>query len=517
VGRGPAAAAIRRMKVVLIYAKAQDVRFKAAELFSDETATKGELARDEIYPPLGISILGAILEQKGYEVRLMDDSIDALEDLKEGMRWADVVGLSVLTPNARRGRELGRIAREEIGRPVIMGGPHPTTNPEFFLESGAADVCAQGEGDLTLPAWLEVFDRRERWSEVLGITYLADGALFATPRRPLIKQVDELPFPAYHLWDIPRYMRLMVIPGVTVVTSRGCPYACTFCDAEMTPRQYRAMSPERTVDLIEHILGTYNPPQIAFFDDLFTIQRKRVIAICKEIVKRDLFFEWTCESRVDTMDYEMLRWMRKAGCAKVYYGLESGSPDMLVTMKKGVTIDKVVRGARLNRELGMYFKFFMLYGFPEETVEDHRKSEEVIRRTRPNHVCCGILQPIPGTEVYEQLKPYLLQDVAEMDFHYWHAVETWKHPTFTHEELKEERDRLIEEHAKATYGLVPKLRRKAERLWALIRKPELIGDLIEIRARRKRYHKRLRESEWGYTLSTRRDGVRLQVPTAAYD
>jgi len=516
------------MKVVLIYAKAQDVRFKAAELFSDETATKGELARDEIYPPLGITMLAAILEQKGHEVRLLDDSIEELETVRAGMQWSEVVGISSLTPNARRARELGKIAREELGRPTILGGPHPTTNPEFFLEAGAADVCCQGEGDETLPELLEVIHDPERWEEVEGITFMKDGEQHATPRRPLIKDVDALPFPAYHLWDIPKFMRLMVIPGVTVVSSRGCPYACTFCDAEMTPRQYRAMSPQRTVDLIEHIIKTYNPPQIAFFDDLFTIQRKRVIAICKEILKRDLFFEWTCESRIDTMDYEMLRWMRKAGCAKVYYGLESGSPEMLITMKKGVTLDKVKRGAKLNRELGMYFKFFMLYGFPEETPADHRHSEEVIKATRPNHVCCGILQPIPGTEVYEQLKPLLLKDVAEMDFHYWHAEETWKHPNFSHEELKHERDRLIEVHAKATYGFLPKLRRKLERAWALIRKPELIGDLIEIRARRKRYFKRLRNSEWGYTLEERRDGVgytleerrdgvALQVPTAAYD
>ena len=246
-----------------------------------------------------------------------------------------------------------------------------------------------------------------------------------------MKDVDEVPFPAYHLWDIPRYMKLMINPGVTLITSRGCPYACTFCDAEMTPRQYRAMNPKRTVDLIEHILRTYNPPQLVLFDDLFTIQRKRVIEVCKEIIARDLFFEWVCESRVDTMDFEMLRWLRKAGCVKIYYGLESGSPRMLVTMKKGVTPEKVLHGAKLNRQLGMYFKFFILYGFPEDTVEDHRLTEELIAETRPDAVCCAILQPIPGTAVYEQLKPYLTKDVAEMDFHYWHSTESFKHPTFT--------------------------------------------------------------------------------------
>jgi len=507
------------MKIVLIYAKSQAIRQRAAEVFADENITKGELARDEIYPPLGISILAAELEQLGHTVRLHDDSIDEIDEIRRGMEWAELVGISALTPNARRARELGKIAKDEIGRPVVMGGPHPTTNPEFFLNAGAADICVQGEGDLTLPEIIDRLDQRERWDEIEGITYLKDGALHATARRPLIKKMDEIPFPAYHLWDIPRYMRLMVNPGVTLITSRGCPYACTFCDAEMTPRQYRAMSPERTVDLMEMILRKYNPPQLVLFDDLFTIQRKRVIAICKEIIKRDLFFEWVAESRVDTMDYEMLRWMRKAGCVKIYYGLESGSPEMLVTMKKGVTPDGVRTGARLNRELGMYFKFFILYGFPEDTVRDHRLTEELIVETRCNAVCCSILQPIPGTEVYEQLKPFLTRDVAEMEFHYWHSTESFKHPNFTHEELHQERERLLKAHAKATKGLIPKLRRKGERLMAMIKHPELIGDLLEIRARRKRYLKRVSASDWAwtYTQHQERDNVALQVPNVTAD
>ncbi len=505
------------MKVVLIYAKSQAIRQKAAEVFADESVQKGELARDEIYPPLGISILAAELEQLGHEVRLYDDSIEELDTLKGAMEWSELVGISSLTPNARRARELGKIARDEIQRIVVLGGPHPTTNPEFFLNAGAADICVQGEGDYTLPEIIDNLHDRSKWESIQGITFLKDGALFATPRRALVKKVDELPYPAYHLWDIPKFMKLMVNPGVTLITSRGCPYACTFCDAEMTPRQYRAMSPEKTVDLMEQIVKKYNPPQLVLFDDLFTIQRKRVIAICKEIIKRDLFFEWVCESRVDTMDWEMLRWMRKAGCVKIYYGLESGSPEMLVTMKKGVTPQKVRDGAKLNRQLGMYFKFFILYGFPQDQVKDHRLTEELIAETRPDAVCCSILQPIPGTEVYEQLKPYLTKDVAEMEFHYWHSTESFKHPNFTHEELHKERERLLKAHARSTKGLVPKIHRKFERLFAMIRHPEIILDLFEIRSRRKRYLSRVSQSDWAYTQTGQRDQVALQVPNVTAD
>ena len=504
------------MRVALIYAKDQHIKEKAAAVFADESVTKGELARDEVYPPLGISILAAWLEQGGHEVRLKDDSIEDIDVLRADMEWAEVIGFSSLTPNARRARELGQLCREEFGKPVIMGGPHPTTNPEFFLNAGAADVCVQGEGDVTLPELLEVIFEPERWEEVQGITFLRDGELLATPRRPLVTDINSIPRPAYHLWDIERYMKLMINPGVTMITSRGCPYACTFCDAEMTPRQYRAMGPQQTVDLMEFLLDTYNPPQLVLFDDLFTIQRKRVIAICKEIVHRDMCFEWVCESRVDTMDFEMLRWLRKAGCVKIYYGLESGSPSMLNTMKKGVTTEKVRHGAKLNRQIGMYFNFFLLYGFPEDRVEDHRLTEDLIRATRPDAVCCAILQPIPGTEVYEQLRPLLTKDVAEMDFHYWHSTESFKHPNFTHEELHAERERVLKVHAE-TRLLPGRILRKLERAWALITHPELVGDLFEIRSRRRRYLKRVSQSDWAWTQTEERDHVAMQVPKVTAD
>lgn len=501
------------MRVTLIYAKAQSLRDRAAATFSDPSVLKGEMARDEIYPPLGIALLGAVLERLGHQVRLLDDSIDTFDELRAGMEWAEVVGISALTPNARRARELGQIARSDFGRIVVMGGPHPTTNPEFFLESGAADLCVQGEGDETLPEVLAALRERERWPQIQGVAFLHDGAVFATPRRALLRALDDLPFPAYHLFDIRRYMRLMINPGVTAITSRGCPYACTFCDAEMTPRQYRAMSPSRTVDLLEFILRTYNPPQIVLFDDLFTIQRKRVLAICQEIVRRELYFEWVCESRLDTMDFELLRWMRKAGCSKIYYGLESGSPEVLVTMKKGLTPEKILRGAQLNREVGMYFKYFVLLGFPSETRKDHLLTEEIVRRSLPNAICVSVLQPIPGTEVYEQLKPLLTKDVAEVEFHYWYSTETFKHPHFTHAELHAQREHLIQLHARSAYSIPWRLKRKFERLVAMVRHPVLIADWLESARRKRAHRKRVANSEWRHTLSrSGRDVVALQVP-----
>lgn len=498
------------MKVVLIYAKSQTLRGAVANTYAGEDTTRGEYSRDEIYPPLGISTLAGVLESLGkHEVRLIDDSLDPIEEIREGMVWADVVGISSLTPNAKRARELGQISKGEYGRPTILGGPHPTTNPEYFLESGAADICCQGEGDFTLPEVLDKLHAPEAWDTIQGITFLKEGELHATPRRELISNLDEHPRPAYHLYDMEKYFAKMVTPGITVMTSRGCPFSCTFCDAEMTPRQYRSMSPLQVVDLFEQLIETYNPPQLFIFDDLFTIQRKRVIGICKEIVERGLFFEWSCESRVDTVDFEMLRWMRKAGCVKVYFGLESGSPEVLVTMKKDVTPEKILAGAKLTRSVGIYFKFFILYGFPSCTQADHLLTEDLVAKARPSAISVSILVPIPGTEVFEQIKHELIGDVTETEFHFWHHTEMWKHPRFTHEELELERDRLLNRHKMVVQSWQHKVLKKWERVLAVMKNPVLLADYMEIRKRKAAYLKRIK-AQWGTSFA--RDGQAMQIP-----
>jgi radical SAM superfamily enzyme YgiQ (UPF0313 family) len=169
---------------------------------------------------------------------------------------------------------------------------------------------------------------------------------------------------------------------------------------------------------------------------------------------------------------------------------------MLTTMKKGVKPEKILAGAKLNRELGMNFKFFILYGFPEEEPQDHRITEEIIRTTRPDSMWVGLIQPIPGTDFYDQVKPNLLVDVSEVEFNYWHAVEAFKHPLWTHEELHAERELLFAAHRRATQGWAPRLARKLERLRAMLKHPELIGDWIEVRQRRRRHWKRMAASQW---------------------
>lgn len=477
------------MRVTLIYAKSRLIKQKSAGIGGFDNAP-GEYARDDIFPPLGIASIGAVLLEKGHDVKLIDDSIEDEATLVEAIKWADVVGVSALTSNARRGREIGHQAKK-LGKFVVLGGPHPTVAPEYFLNDGCCDITVQSEGDYTMPEVVEKKDQPEAWDSILGVTFLRDGKMIATPRRPFIKNLDELPYPAYHLYDMPRYFKFMVNPGIPIVSSRGCPYSCTFCDEEMTPRSYRAMSAKRTVDLMEKLLREYDPPQLFFFDDLFTIQKKRVMSICDDIIERGMFVEWSCESRVDTVTFDMLRAMRRAGCIKIYYGLESGSPNQLVAIKKKVTPEGILNGAKLNREIGMYYKFFIIFGFPGETDEDHKCTEQIVTQAMPHNIAVSLLCPHKGTEVYEQVKDRIIQHPEDVEYGYWHQTEMWKHDRYTYAQLQEARDWLTSQHRKKCMGFTARLQRKWERLVALVRHPELIRDLMEIRARRKAYRKRV--------------------------
>jgi hypothetical protein len=328
----------------------------------------------------------------------------------------------------------------------------------------------------------------------------------------LIKKIDELPFPAYHLYDIPKYMRLMVNPGVTLITSRGCPYACTFCDAEMTPRAVPLDVTRARVRLDRALLKAYDPPQFMFFDDLFTIQRKRVIAICKEIVRRGLFFEWACESRLDTMDFEMLRWMKKAGCVKIYYGLESGSPDVLVSVKKGLTKEKIVAAAKLNREVGMSFKYFLIYGFPQETQEGPRADRGHRARDAPRPGARVALAADPGHRDLRAVEAGadegrgrdglpLLARHRELQAPALHLRRAARRP----------REAAQDPRAVRTASSPTACCASGSAFARMIKNPELIGDFFEVRRRRAAFRQRVRQSVWGHSLDRkRRDEVALQ-------
>lgn len=419
--------------------------------------------------PLSIGYLGGVLEQSGFAVTLRDDAVHSDEETEQAIVASDVVGISAMTASAARALDLARLAKKH-GKTVLVGGAHASCSPEDFLGSGYVDVVAKGEAEETIVELMKALPHRERWHEVAGIGFREAGKTVFTSPRALPTDLDAIPFPAWHLLPTERYWRHQRKGRmVQLFSSRGCPWACTYCNKLQSTRKYRARSAKNTVDEIEHLAERYGADAIYFPDDLFTMYRDRVLGICDEIVMRGLEVQWSCVTRVDCIDPEMLRSMRRAGCGKIQFGVESGSPRILEAMKKKFSLEQIIAAARMTRDAGISSTFFIIVGFPGETWEDIELTRQMLREARPDNAGVNIFNLLPGTEVYESYK-HLLHDPSfdGINFLEGDDVTGFRHETFTSEDLRQIRANLMLEHKKLLRSRRSVVARKLERaLWYL--------------------------------------------------
>ena len=194
-----------------------------------------------------------------------------------------------------------------------------------------------------------------------------------TPSRPLIMDLDSLPFLAYHFFPIDKYKlhppHGREYPIMSMLTSRGCPYKCIFCSKSVFGSKLRCKSPEKIVDEIEYLKEYYKIKEIAFYDDIFTINKKRTLQFIKELEKRNMDILWTCEARVNTVSRELLQEMKKAGCYMLFYGIESGKQEMLNNLKKGITVEQVESAVEISHKVGIQSVGYFMLGAPGETPE----------------------------------------------------------------------------------------------------------------------------------------------------
>jgi radical SAM superfamily enzyme YgiQ (UPF0313 family) len=423
--------------------------------------------------PLSIGYLGGVLQHHGHVVELRDDAVHSDEEVLGAIEACDVVGISAMTASAARAMRLASLAKER-GKKVLVGGPHASCSPEDFLDTGNVDVVVKGEAEETIVELMEALPDRERWREIDGIGFREDGKAVFTKPRALPTDLDSIPFPAWHLLPLERYWTHQK-KGRTVqlFSSRGCPWSCTYCNKLQSTRKYRARSPKNTVDEIEWLVREYGLDGIYFPDDLFTLYRDRVTGICDEILRRGLKVQWTCVTRVDCVDPEMLGRMAEAGCVKINYGVESGSPRILEAMKKRFTLEQIVVAAKMTREARIRSTFFIIVGFPGETWQDIELTRRMLRRARPDNAGVNIFNLLPGTEVYENYK-HLLTDPSFNDINFLDGDETtgFRHQTFTTEDLRRIRASLILEHKKLMSSARAVLDRKLERAVHYLRHPQ---------------------------------------------
>ncbi|MBI2877323.1 MAG: B12-binding domain-containing radical SAM protein [Candidatus Tectomicrobia bacterium] len=359
---------------------------------------------------LGLLYVAAVLKQGGHQVRTFDllNNPRARVDLSV----PDVVGITCVSAQFNAGLRLAQEAKKQ-GKLTIMGGSHPTFTVEETLKTGAVDFIIRGEGEYTA---LELVNRLADnghgmdFSDIPGISWLdrKTGRVVDNPSRPLIKDLDELPFPARETLDMEPYkaFKLAYRPAVNVVTSRGCPHNCSYCVSTMiSGATYRMRKMSHVVDEIELLLREYGFGSIFFSDDNLTASPKRTRDLCREIQRRGLQFKWWCMSRVDTLvkNEELVREMAEAGCHQIFLGLESPKDHVLQRYNKRVKASDEIEAVRLLKKYGINVHGGFMIGALNETREDVEATIDFPRKLRLEYAQFGIATPLPGTRFYQEV------------------------------------------------------------------------------------------------------------------
>jgi len=385
-------------------------------------------------PPLGIGYLAAWLEaHSDARVEIIDlsfarDPFTMLEQRLREHRY-DLVGLSVVTPHLREARRAAALAREtNPGCPVIFGGPHPTVMPESVLADPNVDAVCVGEGEETLPQLLEAGGPDE---SIAGIVFRgSEGDLVSTPRRPFTLDLDAVPTPARHLFEMEQYFRSWYsmdtwkpgLRGTSVIASRGCPYSCTFCQPTISSifgKRIRKRSAGPVVDEIEEIRDRFGIEAFMFEDSLFILDRKWVASICDLMIERKLGLHWCCNIRADLAEREQLLLMKEAGLRKVNIGVESAVPRVLEEIyDKRESVESVERAVHLAKSVGLRVQGYFMMGAYSETAAEIEATVQFAERLPFDDAVFDITTPFPCTTLYDQTHQHIDKPFEDFDcFH----------------------------------------------------------------------------------------------------
>jgi len=362
-------------------------------------------------PPLGLAMVAAVLEKNTDSVQILDLTVLGISNeslrLRIQQEKPDIVGITAMTPTInsalRVAKNVKEVDKEII---VILGGAHATLLPgETLHDSPDIDLIVCGEGEQTTPEVIATLkEDAGSLRQVPGVAYREGSETRINPLRPPILDLDSLPFPAFHLLPMGKY-RLhppfgRKTPIMPIITSRGCPYRCVFCSKSVFGHRYRSNSAVYVANQIQFLIEKFGIREVKFYDDSFTLNKKRVIDICTLLKQQQLDIPWTCETRVDLVDRDLLKIMMDAGCYMIEYGVESGNQLILDNLKKDTTLDQTVKTFKWTHEAGIETVAYFMIGSPGETLESIRESIEFAKKLDPDFVQFSVATPYPGTELY---------------------------------------------------------------------------------------------------------------------
>ncbi len=362
------------------------------------------------FPPLGITYIAASLINEGHEVSLVDCTFMQREDaMRQALaKKVEVIGIYCM---ATLEDDCLWFAHQLRGncRLLVAGGPLPTCEPEPFLEH--FDVVVRGEAEQTMQELLKAFETGSDFSTVSGIAYHTgkegEQKTVFNADRPFTKDLDNIPFPRRELLPNADYIRYgkkkYGFSTTTVMSTRGCPYRCEFCSNVIFGGTYRERSPENVVDEIEEALKL-GYDRISFADDVFTMKRGRVFKVCQEIQRRGLHFSWECLGRVDALDAATYLEMKKAGCSRIFFGIESGNDQILKLMKKQITKEEARQAVEAAHQAGLEVGAFFILFYPGDTNETVLETLHFTTQLPLDYLGLTMPYPLPGTALYDRVK-----------------------------------------------------------------------------------------------------------------
>ncbi len=400
------------------------------EIFMKEIGRCGrKTVAGELWPQTGLAYLAAIATESGNNAKIIDGmatplSINELINIIQKENF-DLIIVHSSTPTFNNDNKIISEIKKVINVTIGFTGTHTTVLPKESLKNSKADFVLIGEAELTLrefintlneiPVQQDLFSSSQnrinsaidKLKTINGLAIKYEDKIIITPQREILPDLNSLPFPARELLPNDKYIMPFFDrkPFVTVVPSRGCPYKCTFCRAgKVWGTKPRFRDPSNIITEIKEIINKLNIKNIVFMTDALTLKRDWTLALLDEMLKENLGIRWICNSRVDSVDIEMLKLMKKVGCELISYGVESGNQTILDQAKKNIKIQDSINAIKLTRQAGITSLAYFIIGLPGETEETIKESIEFAKMLNPDYVNFHIATPFPGTEFYEYAK-----------------------------------------------------------------------------------------------------------------
>lgn len=364
-----------------------------------------------VLPPLGILYLAAYLLKHGYDVRVIDGvaehlSLDGIIEELSSTR-DQVIGITATTVAYWAAKQLIEKIRSEIsGSIVVLGGAHVSGSPEkTIVELPEGTYAIRGEGETAFLRFIHDVERGGDFNDVPSLIYKEDGKIFKTERAPLIKDIDSLPHPARHLLVSPDVYSHTMFRGwkqsISVITSRGCPFQCSYCDQSVFQRSWRAHSPDYIIDELKEIFETYGPRFVSFEDDNFFLNKKRMTEFCTKVIEQRLHFHWGCSLRLTDLSEEYIPLMYQAGCRLIYVGLESGVDRIKKMVNKDIDRDEIYAKIKLVKKYGIRIYASFILGIPTETKAEMKETVRFARSLALDGVSFFLFTPFHNIQLSE--------------------------------------------------------------------------------------------------------------------